>query len=172
MAIGDFGERPFGLREVIVTESGGGPHALQAERVLVFRPVFDSDVLQGGDVTVEVGSNIVHYDWDLEEGGIPLALYVALIGGTVSATGATDYYFRRDIDDVVPYNKIQGRAISEDGGDIEVTLFRCRVTGGVEGRLEQGAFYVTSCSGIAIRDTSSPYKFLEVRQKSVAAAIS
>jgi len=172
MAIRDFGERPFGLTEVIVTESGGGAHALLAERVLVFRPVFDSDILQGGDVTVEVGSRITHYEWELEEGGIPLALYVALIGGTVSATAATDYYFRRDVDDIVPYNKIQGRAISEDGGDIEVTLYRCRATGGVEGRLEMGSFYVTNCSGIALRDTTSPYKFLEVRQKSVAAAIS
>lgn len=172
MAIRDFGERPFGLCEAVVTEVTGGKHGLLAERVFVFTPQFDSDLLEGGDVVVEVGSKITHYTWELEEGGIPLALYVALIGGTVSATAATDYYFRHDVDDVVPYFKLEGRAISEDGGDLEVELPRCKVTGGMEGRLEKGAFYVTACSGVAIRSTTSPYNMIEVRQKATAAAIS
>ena len=171
MGIGDFGKRPFGLIEAIVTESGGGEHALQSERLLTFAPVFDSGLLEGEDVVKEAAARLTHYTWELEEGGIPLPLYVALIGGTLSATGATDYYWRRDENDTIPYVKIQGRSIAEDGGDLEVTLFHCKVTRGLEGRLEKGQFYVTACSGVAVRDTASPYKFIEIRQKATAAAI-
>lgn len=121
---------------------------------------------------MEVGSRITGYEWEIEEGGISLALYAALVGGTLSATGATDYYLRRDYDDEISYLVIRGRAIAEDGGDIEVTLKKCKVTSGPEGRLEKGAFYLTSCSGVGIADATADKRFIEVRQKSVAAALS
>ena len=42
---GAYGERPFGLHEVKILESGGGLHSLEAERLLVFRPIYDSGML-------------------------------------------------------------------------------------------------------------------------------
>jgi len=171
MAVRDFGEEPMGLREAVVTETSGGAHALVAERLFVFRPVFDVAMLEGEDVTISVGSRVVHFEWELEEGGIPLPLYAALIGGTLSATAATDYYLRRLDTDAVPWIQIAGRAISEDSGDFEVVFTRCKVTGGVEGRLEKGQFTVTACSGLAVRHPTTKL-FFTYRQKSVAAAIS
>ncbi len=172
MAIRDFGERPFGLVEAVVTEASGGKHALLAERVFVFTPQFDSDLLEGGDVVVEVGSKITHYTWELEEGGIPIPLYVALIGGTISAIGVTNYFHRLTGTSSIPYFKLEGRALAPDGGDVEVELPKCKVTGGMEGRLEKGQFYVTSCSGVAIKGDASPYIMAEIQQKAAEAAIS
>ncbi len=172
MAIRDFGEEPFGLREVTILEASGGSHALDAERLLVWRWRYDTDEMHGEDRIVAVGSRIIGYDFELEEGGISLALYAALVGGNLSATGATDYYLRRDAGEAVPYLTIRGRAISEDGGDTEVTLKKCKVTDGPEGRFEKGLFYLTKCSGVGIADATSDKRFIEIRQKSVAAALS
>lgn len=172
MAIGDFGERPFGLREVIITETNGGAHALDAERVVAWQWIYDAANLEGEDRIVEVGSRITGYTFNIEDGGISLQLYAALAGGTLSATGATDYYLRRDYDDEINYLQIRGRAIAEDGGDMEITLKKCKVTSGPDGRLEKGVFYLTECSGVGIADASADKRFIEIRQKSVAAALS
>jgi len=174
MGTGDYGERPFGLREVEITPSGGSAIELQAERVMSFTPRYDTGELEGADIIVEVAARMVGYDWEIEEGGVPLGLLKSILGGSLTSSGSTPnqvYYWDRAADDAVVYFKAQGRAIAEDAGDIEVTLYKCKVTSNPTVRLEKGAFVVSNLSGVGIADTASSNKFYTVKQKETAAAL-
>ena len=173
-AAGDYGERPFGLREVKITPVGVAVVALQVERVMSFTPRYDTGELEGADIITDVASRMIGYDWEIEEGGVPLGLLQGILGGTLTSSGTTPnqaYYWERGAAHTALYFKAQGRAIAEDAGDIEVTLYKCKVTGNPEVRMEKGNFIVSNLTGVGIADTATGDKFFTVTQKETAAAI-
>ena len=89
----------------------------------------------------------------MEHGGISLAAYKAMAGGTVTTTGvtpATITTFTKKVTDSRPYFKAEGQAINDNGGDFHAVLYRCRASDSLEGELGDGAFWLTSASGSAL----------------------
>jgi hypothetical protein len=94
-------------------------------------------------------------DFDLEAGGISLAAYKVIAGGTSTTSGVspnTVTTHNKKSTDSRPYFQVEGQAISDSGGDVHVLLYRCRVTGDISGEMADGAFWLTGCSGRAIGD--------------------
>lgn len=149
----NFGEAPFGLKEVKIVPATGGAVALPAAQRLNFQERILSAELKGDDVIKALVARAEAAEWTLEAGGISLEAYAALTGRTVVTEGVTPAATNTltGKDDNFPYVKIYGKALGAGADDIHCKLFRAKVTA-ISGSFQNGAFYVTSCSGMAIPD--------------------
>lgn len=153
---------PYGMRQIVLTpylDNGteGIPVALPASRTLTFTEAEEFEELEGDDKIIAVHGNGPSVDFDLEAGGISLAAWQVLTGGMLTATGTSptsELELKKKTTQSRPYFKIQGRAISDNGGDVLQTIHKAKVTGDLEGGFENGAFMLTSCSGQGIGDAN------------------
>lgn len=151
--------KPFGLREVRITNAAGDTQAvLDASQTFTFAERVMTNELKGSDKTQSVVSFADGVEWSLEEGGIPLQAYAIMTGRTLVSTGtspAIEYTLSGSMAECFPYFKVYGRAVGEGcTEDVHCKLGKCKLTGNIEGEFAQGEFWVTSCSGIAIDDSS------------------
>lgn len=151
---------PYGLRDTKVTgytseaattleTSTDYPNA----RTMSFSEAEDYEELRGDDKVVAIRGKGASVEWEMEHGGISLPAYKAINGGTVTTSGVTPNQvttYQKKVTDVRPYFKAEGQAISDTGGDFHAILWRCRASGGVEGELADGAFWLTGASGVAL----------------------
>lgn len=148
---------PFGLRQVKLTPiandgtlTTASAVLLPASRTFSFTETEDFETLEGGDRTVASHGAGPTVDWELEGGGISLAVWKILSGGTVTETGTTPNIkrtFTKKTSDQRPYFQVEGRAISDSGGDFHMEVYRCKADGDLEASMEQGSFTLTSASG-------------------------
>lgn len=150
---------PFGLRDVKLTpftddntETLGTSVDLPASRTLSFTEAEDFEELRGDDKVITARGLGPSVDWDIEAGGISLEAVNVIIGGTVVTSGVSPAEvktFKKKATDARPFFRAEGQAISDNGGDVHVLLYRCRCTGDFEGEFSDGSFFLTSCSGQA-----------------------
>jgi len=147
---------PFGMRQIILKPlsadglTPGASVTLPVSRTLSFGEDEDSEELRGDDVVAAVHGSGATVSWDLESGGISLEAYAVMAGGAIVTTGVTPNikktYTKLDTD-IRPYFKMEGRAISDNGGDFHVLIYRAKVTDSLEGELSDQSFWLTSASG-------------------------
>lgn len=150
---------PFGMRECVIVPYTNGnatilgvPQKLPASQTFTWKDSESFENLRGDDRTYASRGGGPEVSWDLEAGGISLAAWAILSGGNASASGASpdsSIKVERTETSVRPYFLIQGRAISDSGGDLVVTLPKCRCTGSVDGSFGDGKFFITKASGEA-----------------------
>ena len=90
--------------------------------------------------------------WELESGGYKADAVKVIYGQTLTETGVTPNQvsrLRRSANDSRPFFKAEGQAISDNGGDFHVVLYRCRATGDFEASLGDGEWFLTNASGEA-----------------------
>lgn len=146
---------PYGMRDVKLTPYDGDALAatsvdLPNARTFSFSESEEFETLRGDDKTVAIRGAGASVGWDLESGGISLAAYAVLSGGTVTTSGVapdTVTRYRKRVADERPYFKAEGQAISDNGGDFHAVVYKCRATGDLEGELSDGAFWLTAGSG-------------------------
>lgn len=146
---------PYGLRDIKlkqVTEGTGTLGSavdLPAARTLTFQEVVESSILRGDDTEVATHESAPAIEWELEAGGITLAAWAILSGGTVSEAGTTPNIVRTfaRTNQSRPYFMAEGQIISDNGGDVHAKLYRCKSTGNVGGEFTDNEFFLTSCSG-------------------------
>lgn len=167
---------PFGLRECVLTpinDDGtlGTKVKLPAGRTFSFAEAEDFEELRGDDKLITVRGQGPTINWDLEAGGISLAAYQVMAGGTIVEEGTEGTDLRRTLSkggyDQRPFFKVEGRAISDSGGDVHCVLYRCRATGDISGEFSDGAFWLTSCSGRSLPDENNGnalYDFVQYEQ--------
>lgn len=148
---------PYGLRDVkvapIVNGVVGTLVDLPNARTLSFEEAEDYEELRGDDRVVATRGKGASVNWDLEGGGISLPAYVVMNGGTLVTTGvapATKDTYSKKSTDSRPEFLARGQALSESGGDFHTSLFRCKASGGLSGEMADGAFWLTSASGVAL----------------------
>lgn len=150
---------PFGMRDIKITpftnsstETLGTPIDLPAGRTLSFTEAEDYEELRGDDKVITARGTGPGVEWELEAGGYkPVAVH-AIYGGTLTETGITPDLvssLRKKATDARPFFKAEGQAISDNGGDVHVVLFRCRATGDFEGEFADGSWFLTNASGTA-----------------------
>lgn len=151
---------PYGIRDTKVTAyttaaattlgtSTDYPNA----RTMSFSEAEEYEELRGDDKVIAIRGKGPQVEWEMEHGGISLGAYKDINGGTLETTGVTPNVvttYRKLVTDVRPYFKAEGQAISDSGGDFHAVLWRCRASGGVEGELADGAFWLTGASGLAL----------------------
>lgn len=152
----------YGLRDVgLYSMDNAGALSnkvdLPASQTFSFSEAEDFEELRGDDRVIAIRGKGPKVEWDLAAGGISLAAYVVLAGGVTNLTGTTPnqvFKLTKKTTDARPYFRAEGQAISDSGGDFHAKVFKCRVTDAIEGELADGAFWVTSCSGEGIGDSS------------------
>lgn len=148
---------PFGLRQVVIfpLDAAGARIAaasiqLPASRTFSFSEVEDFETLDGDDRRFAAAGTGPTVEWDLEGGGISLLLWKALSGGTITSSGTTPAIkqtFTKLVTDARPYFDVEGRAISDNGGDFHMVVYRCKADGDLEAEMANGSFLLTSASG-------------------------
>lgn len=162
----DFGRKPFGLHEVLLTDMDGSDQtALPASRVLKFKERVKSAEFTGDDRLQGVHTISEAVEFELEAGGISLEAYARMTGRTMEQAGSTPNRTRTLTGagaEPYPYFKIYGRVLDDGLGDIHVQLFKCKLTEPMEGSFQYGEFFVNSCKGIAIDDdTNGIFEFVQ-----------
>lgn len=177
---------PFGMRDTKVvpyttsalTTLGTAVDQPNA-RSLSFTESEDFEELRGDDKVVAIRGLGPSVEWEMESGGISVPAYKELNGGTTATTGVTPAQittYTKKATDQRPYFQCSGQSMSDSGGDFHVVLPRARASGGVEGELADGSFWLTGSSGVALPalktgDVDTLYKFV-LNETAVAAAIS
>lgn len=154
---------PYGMRDVKLTpytgdEVLGTAVDLPNARTFSFSEAEEFETLRGDDKVVAIRGAGASVAWDLEAGGISLAAYKVLAGGTVVISGVTPVTVQRytkKVTDERPYFKVEGQAISDNGGDFHAIVWKCRTTGDLEGELSDGAFWLTAGSGEGLPPTKA-----------------
>jgi hypothetical protein len=146
---------PYGLREVKVypldaVDAFGTGVKLPNSQTFSFSEAEEFTELRGDDALIAIRGKGPKIEWSLESGGIAMAAAVVMVGGTVTLTGVTPNQVRKHAKlgtDVRPYFGVEGRAISDSGGDFHGKVYKCRLSESFEGTLADGEFWVSSASG-------------------------
>lgn len=168
-----FGDKPFGLNDVKLTSIDGGTQVdLPASRQLSWSERLRTGEMTGDDSLLAVVAISEAVEWSLESGGISLEAYALMTGRTASSAGTSPSQtvtLTGDAAEYYPYFKIYGKSVGDDStDDIHVKLFKAKLQS-IEGRFQEGEFFVTSCSGIAVDDGANGiYEFV---QNETAAAL-
>ena len=161
-----YGEKPFGINDIKLTPLPSGTQVdLPNERTLSFTERLVSGELRGSGKTVAVVSEVDAVEFDLEAGGISLEAYALMSGRTLTSSGTTPNLvntMNADGATRYPYFKIYGKSLGDGDDDVHVKLYKCKLTEGLQGSLQDGEFFVTQCSGICIDDgTNGIYDFIQ-----------
>lgn len=149
---------PYGLRDIKLTRytdaSGSVLDSTSIDlpnaQTLSFSETEEFQELRGDDRVVAIRGQGAQVEWELEAGGMDFRAWEILTGGTVILTGIAPnrkWTLRKRATDARPYFRMEGRVISESGGDIHGIIYRCRANDTVEGEFADGEFFVTSASG-------------------------
>lgn len=164
---------PFGLREVQLTPIAAdgtlvsaNKQKLPASRTFSFKEVEKFTDLEAADSLIASHGGGPHTEWDLEGGGISMEIWAILSGGTVTTSGttpATIKTFTKLTTDSRPYFQVEGRAVSDSGGDFHMVVYRCKADGDLAAELGQGNFTLTKASGKGYGNltTSKLYDFVQ-----------
>ena len=146
--------KPFGLRQItLVPLPSGSAVVLPAALTLSFSESLISGELRGDDAVQAIAAITDKIEWSLEAGGMSFEAIKVMTGRTIAASGTTPSQKNTltiAAGDTMPYFKIYGKVVNDDGSDIHCLLHKCKLTGGLEGEFKEGEFYVQKCEGVAI----------------------
>lgn len=158
--------QPFGLRDVKLIPLGadgstpGTAVDLPASRTFSFADAEDFESLRGDDKEVASRGSGPKVEWELESGGISLEAYAVMAGGTVTASGvspAAKKTYAKNVNQTRPYFKVEGQAISDNGGDFHGLVYKAKATDNLEGELSDGSFWLTSAGGTGFPATEATH---------------
>lgn len=154
---------PYGLREVVITPytdaaatTLGTPVKLPNSRTFSFAETEEFEELRGDDRLVATKGAGPQVEWELEGGGVSLEAVAAMYGGSVVESGIAPNKVKtlsKLVTDERPYFKVEGRAISDTGGDLHIVVYKCKATDNLEGELADGSFFLTGASGAGLAAT-------------------
>ena len=168
-----FGDKPFGLRDIKLTNIGGTTQVdLPSAQKMTFSERLTSGELRGDDVTKSIVAITDALEWELEAGGISLEAYAIMTGRTLVSAGTTPsrtVTMTAVAGDNYPYFKIYGKSVGDiSTDDIHVLVYKAKLTSPLEGEFSDTNFFVTKCAGVAIDNGT---KIFDIVQNETAAAL-
>ena len=164
---------PYGLRDVkifpLVGDVAGDGVDLPNSQTFTFSEAEEFEELRGDDTVVAVRGKGASVNWELTSGGVPLEALAAIGGGSVTESGVTPNIkkrYRKNQNNTRPYFKVEGKALSDSGGDFHIVLYRCRCTGEISGSMADGTFWIQSTSGRGIGRESDGLLFDFIQNES------
>lgn len=157
---------PFGLRQVKLTPLNPSTGAtipassvlLPASRTFSFTETEEFEDLDGDDRRIATHGAGPVVEWELEGGGISLAVWKVLAGGATVASGVTPSAkntYTKLVGDARPYFQVEGVAISDNGGDFHGVVYKCKADGDLEAEMSNGSFLLTAASGHGLGDDTT-----------------
>lgn len=152
---------PYGLRQVMLTPFTDAQgtvlsnvsYPLPVAMTLGFSETEQFDELRGDDVLVAVHGRGAQVDWSLEAGGISITAWSIVSGAQVieeGVMGSRVTRLRKSGDDQRPYFRIDGRAISDEGGNFVGRIYKAKANGRLQADLRGGAFQTSRIDGIGM----------------------
>lgn len=152
---------PYGLRQLMLTPYtdaqgtvlGSTSYPLPVAMTLGFSETEQYDELRGDDVLVAVHGRGPQVDWSLEAGGISITAWAIVSGALVIEEGVAPNRvtrLRKSGDDQRPYFRIDGRAISDSGGNMQTRIYRAKANGRLQADLRGGAFQTSRIDGVGL----------------------
>lgn len=148
---------PYGMRDIKITPytdasatTLGTAVDLPNARTLSFSEAEEFTELRGDDRLVAIHGAGPSVEWELEAGGLSFEAYAIMSGGTLTTTGVSPASVKKltkSSEQIRPYFQITGKAISDSGGHVMVTIHRAKVNDTLEGSLTDSEFFLTSGSG-------------------------
>jgi hypothetical protein len=149
-----YGDKPFGLHEIKI-KVGATVVALDNALTMKFKERVMSKEFPGDDKLKGVHTISEGAEFDLENGGIPLAAYALITGRTVTTDGTTP----NEVSTMVasgatpyPYFELFGKVLGEGNDDLHIHYFKAKLTDAMEGDFKYGEFFVTKMKGLAVDD--------------------
>lgn len=152
---------PYGLRQIMLTPYldaqgsilGDTSYPLPVAMTLGFSETEQFDELRGDDKLVAVHGRGPQVDWSLESGGLPIMPWSIITGGSFVEEGTApnrQIRLRKSWDDQRPYFRIDGRVISDSGGNIVARIYRAKANGKIQANHKNGAFQTSQIDGIGL----------------------
>lgn len=149
---------PYGMRDLKLTPYSDGAGTvlgttsvdLPNMQTFSFSQSEEFQELRGDDRQVATRGKGAIVEWELEAGGITLQAWEIMSGGTTIESGIAPnrkWTLRKRSTAQGPYFRVEGKAISDSGGDVHAIVYRCRVTDSIEGEFADGEYFITSTSG-------------------------
>lgn len=152
---------PYGVRQIMLTPYidvqgtvlSTESYPLPIAMTLGFSETEQFDELRGDDKLVAVHGRGPQVDWSLEAGGINMMAWSIITGGTVVESGTApnrQVALQKSWDDQRPYFRIDGRIISDSGGNIVARIYRAKANGRIRADHKNGAFQTSQIDGIGL----------------------
>ncbi len=165
--------KAFGLRQVKLTDTSGNiPITLPASMTLRFVENIKSEQFVAGDVLVAAKTFTESASWELEHGAISLAAWAFMTGRTASAAGTTpnQTLTLNASTEIYPYFRVYGKSAGDGSDDIHCLIYRCKLTR-IEGSFRDKEFWITKCSGMAVKSAANSNRFYQFVQHETAAVL-
>lgn len=152
---------PYGIRQIMLTpylDTQGTilsniSYPLPVAMTLGFSETEQYDELRGDDVLIAVHGRGAQVDWSLEAGGLPIVPWSIISGGQVIESGVTptrQVRLRKSGDDQRPYFRIDGRSVSDSGGNVVARIYRAKANGRIQADMRGGAFQTSNIDGVGL----------------------
>lgn len=152
---------PYGARDLKFTQySDANGTVLSGTSVdlpylqhLNFTEAEEFSELRGDDKLVTTRGRGSQVNWDIEAGGMSSECWAILTGGSVVETGVSPdrvIELKKRATTSRPFFRIDGKIISDSGGDILVRIYRCRANGDITSNFTDGEFATTQVSGVGM----------------------
>lgn len=150
MANAAYGSFVFGLRDLKVTNLAGTlQEDLLGGQELSFKPEFRGGEQYGDDRLLSVISFIVGGTADVTAGALSSAAMAIMFGRTLTVGGTSPNEtttMKLSAGDNMPYFKLYGQSVSENGDGLHVLLAKCKVMSGGAVEMRENGFYSPSFS--------------------------
>lgn len=130
--------------------------------------------LRGDDKLITTRGRGSQVNWDIEAGGISSQAWAVLTGGSVIERGLEplrEIEVRKRATQPRPYFRIDGKIISDSGGDVLVRIYRCRANGDITANFADGEFTTSQIAGVGVPlldDTNDLLYSIFIRETSLA----
>jgi hypothetical protein len=152
---------PYGVRDIKLTQYTDAVGTtlnttsvdLPYIQTLNFTEAEEFQELRGDDKLITTRGRGSQVNWSLESGGLPVYAWAILTGGSVTETGTTPNRInelRKSATAARPFFRIDGKIVSDTGGDVLVRIYRCRTTGDVQANFAGGEFTTSQISGVGL----------------------
>lgn len=150
---------PYGVRDIKLTQYqdalgmvlGTSSVDLPYIQTLNFSEAEEFSELRGDDKLITTRGRGSMVNWDLESGGLPIAAWAVMTGGTVIERGLSpnrEVELQKKATQARPWFRIDGKIISDSGGDVLVRIYRCRANGDITANFTDGEFQTSSVTGV------------------------
>lgn len=173
---------PYGVRDVKLTQYLDalgmvlGPSSVDLPYIqtLNFTEAEEFSELRGDDKLVTTRGRGSMVNWDLESGGLPIAAWAVMTGGSVIERGLTpdrEIELQKKATQTRPWFRIDGKIISDSGGDVLVRIYRCRANGDITANFADGEFQTSSVTGVGypLLDDTNDLLYSIFRRESTSA---
>lgn len=150
---------PYGVRDVKLTQYtdalgmvlGDASVDLPYIQTLNFTEAEEFAELRGDDKLITTRGRGSMVNWDLESGGLPISAWAVVTGGSVIERGLEpnrEIELQKKATQARPWFRIDGKIISDSGGDILVRIYRCRANGDITANFTDGEFTTSQVAGV------------------------